>query len=101
MLVLSRIAEGQAFQRGRNVVSRIVADEAMVVPIRGGAEPGGSVYTFNDSGTAIWALIEAGRSASEVAAHLQSEYEISAEQAATDTREFLAELAEEGLIELA
>lgn len=81
------------------MVSRIVADEAMVVPIRGGAEPGGSVYTFNESGTAIWALIEAGGNATEVAAHLQSEYDISAEQAAADTREFLAELTEEGLIE--
>ncbi|MGD0956830.1 MAG: PqqD family protein [Candidatus Acidiferrales bacterium] len=78
-----------------------MAHEAMVVPIRGSAEPGGSVYTFNESGTTIWALIESGRSASEVAAHLQSEYEISAEQAAADTKEFLAELAEEGLIELA
>jgi hypothetical protein len=96
---LRQVLERQAFQKSRNVVSRIVANEAMVVPIRGGAEPGGSVYTFNESGTTIWALIEAGRSAAEVAAHLQSEYGISAKQAAADTTEFLAELADEGLIE--
>jgi hypothetical protein len=82
------------------VVSRIVADEAMVVPIGDGSRQAGSVYTFNESGTTIWSMIEKGHSAAEVAAHLQSEYEISAEQAIEDTRQFFAELVEEGLIEL-
>jgi Coenzyme PQQ synthesis protein D (PqqD) len=87
--------------RSRKVVSRIVADEAIVVPIRGDSAQPSSVYTFNESGTTIWSMIEKGRSAADVAAYLESEYDISAEQAAEDTKQFLAELAEEGLIELA
>ncbi|HEX4076462.1 MAG TPA: PqqD family protein [Candidatus Acidoferrales bacterium] len=79
-------------------VSRVVADEAIVVPIREGSAQSG-VYTFNESGTTIWSMIEAGSSAAEVAAYLESEYEISAEQAAEDTEQFLAALAEERLIE--
>jgi len=87
--------------RSRKVVSRVVAHEAIVVPIREDSTQSGSVYTFNESGTTIWSMIESGRSAAEVAAYLESEYDISAEQAAEDVKQFLAALAEEGLIELA
>lgn len=86
--------------RSRKVVSRVVADEAIVVPVREDPTQPGSVYTFNESATTIWSMIEEGRSAADVAAYLESEYDISAEQAAEDTKQFLAELAEEGLIEL-
>lgn len=87
-------------QRSRNVVSRVVADEAIVVPIRRGAADMDSIYTFNDSGSVLWSLIEQGRSAEDLAAHLRSEYGISAEQAAADTERFIAELSEAGLVEL-
>jgi hypothetical protein len=90
---------GQAIQRSRNVVSRVVADEAIVVPIRRGAADMDSIFTFNETGTALWAMVEANRSASEMAAHLQSEYGLSAEKAAADTEKFLADLSEAGLIE--
>jgi len=83
------------------VVSRVVANEAIVVPVRAGSGQASEVYTFNECGTTIWSMIVAGRGPAEVAAHLASEYEISAEQAAEDTRQFLAELAEEGLVKLA
>ena len=85
--------------RSRKAVSRVVANEAIVVPIREDVARASSVYTFNESGTAIWSMIEAGCGATEVAAYLESEYDISAEQAAEDTKQFLAALAKEGLIE--
>jgi Coenzyme PQQ synthesis protein D (PqqD) len=84
----------------RNVVSRVVAEEAIVVPIRRGAADMDSIYTFNETGTALWTMIEANRSTAELAAHLQSEYGITEEKAAADTERFLADLTEAGLIEL-
>ena len=86
-------------QRSRNVVSRVVADEAIVVPIRRGAADMDSIYTFNEAGTMLWAMIEANRSAAELVAHLESQYGLSAENAAADTEKFLADLSEAGLIE--
>lgn len=91
---------GTKIQKSPNVVSRVVADEAIVVPIRRGAADMDSIYTFNDSGSLLWTLIEAGRSAEDLAAHLQAEYGISAEQAAADTDSFIEELREAGLIEV-
>jgi predicted nucleic acid-binding protein len=98
MSILVEIS-GQGIKRSRNVVSRVVADEAIVVPIRRGAADMDSIYTFNETGTTLRAMIEANRSAIELAAHLQSEYGLSAEAAAADTEKFLADLSEAGLID--
>lgn len=96
---LARQETTAKIRRSRNVVSRVVADEAIVVPIRRGAADMDSIYTFNDTGSMLWALIEKGRSTAELAEKLQAEYGISAERAATDTANFLAELSQAGLIE--
>ncbi len=86
-------------RRSRDVVSRVVAEEAIVVPIRRGTADMDSIFTFNEAGTKLWALIETNRSASELAAHLETEYGLSAEKAAADTEQFLADLIDAGLVE--
>lgn len=83
------------------VVSRVVADEALVVPIRGGVGDLDSIYSFNDAGTRLWALIEAGGNAAELARYLVETYGIEAQRAESDAESFLRELAKEGLIEQA
>ena len=88
-----------ALHRSQSVVSRVVADEAIVVPIRRGAADMDSIFTFNEAGTKLWAMIEANQSASDLAAHLESEYGLTAEKAAADTEQFLAELIDAGLID--
>jgi Coenzyme PQQ synthesis protein D (PqqD) len=98
---MSSVSEtATAVRRSKNVVSRVVADEAIVVPVRRGAADMDSIYTFNATGSLLWSLIEQGKSgAVELAEYLQGEYGISAEQASVDTEKFLAELSEAGLIE--
>jgi len=91
-------APSQAFRRSPHVVSRVVADEAIVVPIRRGAGDLDSIYTFNESGTKLWAMIDAGQSAADLAAYLLSEYGLTDEQAAADAQRFVRELVDEGLI---
>jgi len=82
-----------------NVVSRIVADEAIVVPIRRGAADLDSIFTFNEAGTKLWSLISEGKDASALASHLQIEYGLSADQALADAAAFLQDLGKEGLVE--
>ena len=50
MAFLGEVASGRV-RRSANVVSRVVADEAIVVPIRRGAADLDSIYTFNEAGT--------------------------------------------------
>jgi hypothetical protein len=92
---------GTGIRRSQAVVSRVVADEAIVVPIRRGAADMDSIYTFNEVGTRLWAMIEENQSAADLAAHLEVEYGLSAEKATADTRQFLADLIDAGLIDRA
>jgi hypothetical protein len=90
---------GAGICRSKAVVSRVVADEAIVVPIRRGAADMDSIFTFNEAGTKLWAMIEENQDPSVMVAHLQSEYGLSAEQAEADTRQFLADLTDAGLVD--
>ncbi len=95
----SKQGTGEGVHGTRCIVARVAEDETIVVPIDRGAENRDSIYTFNESGAKLWALIQEGRGTAELAASLQSEYGLSAAQAAADAKEFLAELAGEGLIQ--
>jgi hypothetical protein len=86
-------------RRSGNVVSRVVADEAIVVPIRRGVADLNSIYTFNESGTLLWSLIEKGLEPAQLVDHLQTNYGLSREQATADAEAFLKELSTEGLVE--
>jgi hypothetical protein len=79
------------------VISHVTRDEAVVVALGDSAQDQGSVYTFNEAGARLWALVESGRNATDLGAYLRSEYELSPEQAAADAEEFLAGLVKEGL----
>jgi hypothetical protein len=92
-------AAATRLRRSANVVSRVVADEAIVVPIRRGVADLNSIYTFNESGTLLWSLIEKGLEPAQLVDHLQSHYGLSREQAAADVEMFLKELGAEGLVE--
>jgi hypothetical protein len=98
MGLLGEVVSGRV-RRSANVVSRVVADEAIVVPIRRGAADLDSIYTFNETGTKLWSLIEKGLEPAALISHLQAQYGLSAEQATLDAESFLKELADEGLVE--
>jgi len=89
----------QGFRKSSNVVSRVVANEAIAVPIRRGAADLDSIFTFNEAGTSLWAMLEEKRSSAEMSEFLRREYGLSAEQAAADTQAFIDNLAAAGLIE--
>jgi len=90
---------GSRLRTSRNVVSRVVADEAVVVPIRSGVGDLDSIYTFNGTGTVLWQMLEAGESVDVLSRYLQQEFGISEDQANADLEAFLLELAEENLTE--
>jgi hypothetical protein len=98
MAVLGDLAV-QRVRRSSNIVSRVVADEAIVVPIRRGAADLDSIYTFNESGTKLWSLIEKGLDAAALASYLQAEYGLTPTEALSDAESFVNDLTQEGLVE--
>jgi len=90
--------EKTKYVRNAGVVSRLIADETLVVPIRGGVGDLDSIYSFNAVGSDIWSLLEKEVTVEEMCAWVTEHYEVSQEQALTDIREFLDELVGSGLV---
>jgi Coenzyme PQQ synthesis protein D (PqqD) len=84
--------------RNSAIVSREVAGETIVVPICRGVGDLDSVYTFNPVGKSLWQLLEQSRTTEELTSWIASNFDVTAEQAASDVQSYLTELQEVGLI---
>jgi hypothetical protein len=92
--------EEQIFRRSRSVVSRVVAGETLIVPVRGKVGDLASIYSFNGTGSLIWQLLDAPRSLTELIDAVEQVYEVGQEQAQKDVAQFLNDMLSVGLVEL-
>ena len=85
------------FIKGKDLVTRDVAGETIIVPIKSNVGDLNSIFTLNEIGTMIWELIDGKRSTGEIAEAICKTYEVKPEIAEKDTLEFLNTLQEAGL----
>lgn len=86
------------FIKGKDLVTRDIAGETIIVPVRSNVGDLNSIYTLNMVGTMIWELIDGKKDVQKIIETVCSEYEISAEEAERDIIEFLEQLKEMGVI---
>jgi hypothetical protein len=86
--------------RSRSVVSRVVADETLIVPVRGKAGDLASIYSFNGTGTLIWRMLEEPRGLSELIGAVARECAVGPEQTQKDVLRFVDDLLSVGLAEV-
>jgi Coenzyme PQQ synthesis protein D (PqqD) len=91
----------EKFVRSQSVVSRVVAGETLIVPVRAKVGDLASIYSFNGTGTLIWAMLELPRTVKELATAVAGEYEVEFAQAEIDVREFVTEMKSAGMVEAA
>ena len=94
------ISNTQVFVRSRSVVSRVVAGETLIVPVRGKVGDLASIYSFNETGSLIWKLLDTPRTVGEVVGGVADEYQIDTEQVRQDVLRFLGEMRGVDLIEV-
>ena len=92
------ISPTSRFMRNENMLSREVAGEAVVVPLRRQSTTLTSIFTLNEVGSAVWELLAPALSASEIARAVAERFEVTEDQALADVLQFLAELEAKGLI---
>ena len=89
------------FRKHPNIVARKICDEIILVPIKeniGDLED--SIYSLKGQvSNRIWDLIDGKRTGRETGKKICEEFEVSAQQAQDDLREFLAQLEKIGAIE--
>lgn len=71
-------------------VSRTIADETILVPIKSTFGELDDIFTLNEVAASTWELIDGQRTVAEIATAIASEFDVGAEQALTDTRELIA-----------
>ena len=75
------------------VVGRIVEGEAVLV-----LPEQGQVKVLNEVGARVWVLADGARTLRQIAAALCDEYDVNQAQAEADVSDFVAQLAERGIV---
>jgi hypothetical protein len=88
----------KCFVKENDLVTRDVAGERIIVPIKGHVGDLEGVYTLNELGATIWQLITGQTTARELAEAVRNEYDVGAEEAEKDVVDFLRSLEDAGLI---
>jgi hypothetical protein len=91
-------ASAKCFTRENDCVTREIAGETIIVPIRNRVGDLDSIYTLNEVGTMIWQLIDGLKSIDEIVEAIHQTYDVKPEEAAKDAVEFLTSLEQAGLI---
>src|SRR5271166_4553366 len=90
----------QVYVRSLAVVSRRVAGETLIVPVRGKVGDLASIYSFNQTGSLIWQALESPMRLAELITTVEAEYAVEHEQAVQDATRFLNEMLSVGLAEI-
>jgi len=72
------------YARSPDYVSREVAGEFILVPIRRRLNEVASLYVLNETGAALWRRIDGKRSAREVIADFSEQFDVTSEQIEKD-----------------
>ena len=95
----SMLPDNVRFIRNREVVSRQIEGELIIVPIRHGVGDLNSLYTLNPVGSVLWDFMMEGHTVPEMVGRICEEFDVSTAQAQNDISDFLDSLLEEKLIQ--
>jgi hypothetical protein len=90
----------QLFVRSQAVVSRRVAGETLVVPVRGKVGDLASIYSFNQTGSLIWQSLESPKGFAELVSMVEQEYAVEHEQLRQDVKQFLHDMLSADLVQV-
>ena len=82
------------YKKSDSIVSRKIADEFILVPIRQNVGDLESIYTLNETAARIWELIDGKIKVREIKETLIEEFEVTPEEVEKDIVEHLMQLEE-------
>jgi methyltransferase-like protein len=85
------------YTRGKDIISRDIAGETILVPIRGNLADMQYIFTLNPVGVFIWEQLEGENTLTDILESLLEHFETSRKQATNDILEFIGQVTEAGL----
>lgn len=84
----------KCYKKDPNIVSRKIANEFILVPIRHNVGDLESIYTLNEVAARIWELIDGKKNLGRIRDMIVEEFEVSPQEAEKDVAEHFRQLAE-------
>ena len=88
----------KCFVKKGDFVTREIAGETLVVPVRNHGGDVNAIYTVNELGAMIWQFIDGRTRVGQIVESISRAYDVTPEEAAKDTSDFLHSLEMAGLI---
>jgi hypothetical protein len=88
------------FRHSDSLVTRDLAGEKVIIPVRGRVGDLGCIYTLNRIANEVWNLIDSRHSVADIVHTLEAEYDVDPAILAADVNRLLDEFLQEGLIVL-
>ncbi len=86
------------YEKDESMVFRKIEDETILVPIRNKVGDLQNIYVLNEVGARIWELLDGKREIEEISNMISSEYDIMAEEAERDIRDFIEDIKSIGAL---
>ncbi len=86
------------FKKNKDIVSRKIAGELFVVPIRGKLADMQRIFALNPVAEYIWEALDEQKNLHDIRSYILSHYDIEKKQADSDIVEFIEELKKADLI---
>jgi hypothetical protein len=87
------------FEPQGSLVTRDLAGEKVIVPVRGKVGDLSCIYTLNAVANEIWGLLDGKRTIAEIISELGKEYEVEENTLVADVMRVLDEMSQEGLVQ--
>ena len=92
-------ANAKLYAQNDNIVRRDIADETILVPIRGNLADMQRIYALDPVADFIWMQLDGKQSVGKIHSSLMDNFDVDAKQAALDLNEFIDKLLQANLIE--
>jgi hypothetical protein len=82
----------KVYKKSDSIVSRKIADEFLLVPIKQNVGDLESIYTLNEVATRVWELIDGKKKVKEIKDKIVEEFEVTPQEAEKDLANLLKQL---------
>jgi hypothetical protein len=87
------------YQKKEDIVTRSIADETLLVPIRSQMADMQRIFALNPVAEYIWQQLDGKQKLENILAGITSNFNVEKVQAESDLQEFILQLIKEGIIE--
>jgi hypothetical protein len=96
--VFAMVSPDNCYVRDEHVVTRKIADEIIIVPMKQTVEDMKAIFTLNDVAGVIWERIDGRTTVADLISSIYREYRVTPQKVIQDVVDLLATFEADGLI---